>query len=117
MSTKNVKNIVEVIQLAAAASNAYDLSRADGKIDFKDALNVLPVVPFIDPAVQDIKEVLPEFEDLDQAELDLIVVELGKVGHLGDKVVILKAVKSVLTALHANYQAYLDIRAIKGAQA
>jgi len=52
------KDTKEVLSLVFALMKAYDLSKQDdGKIDFKDVTNFLPIVFLVGPAFSDIKNV------------------------------------------------------------
>ncbi len=104
---RDVKNIVEIIKFGAAASGSYDAAKADGKFDAQDLVHLLAVVPLVEPAVKDAKDVIAEFEDLDAEELALIVSELQKVSIIGNEAELLNKIRVCLVAARANYDVYL----------
>jgi hypothetical protein len=83
---KGVTNTLEVIALGAALTSAIVNSREDGEVNAADLVNLIGVVPHVQPALEDISEVPEELKDLDEAELGLILDRVKEVvGQVGDE--------------------------------
>ena len=82
---KSITNTLEVISLGAALTSAVVTSREDGSINAADLVNLIGVVPHIQPALEDISEVPEELKDIDEAELGLILDRVKEiVGQVSD---------------------------------
>lgn len=110
-----IKDVVEVIQLAAGISKAIDAAKADGKIDLADAGHLFPVIPLLEPAITDVDQVLKQLGDVDDEEFKVLESELAKVGFIGNKAEILYGVKVHLLAAKANYEVFVFWKARQGA--
>lgn len=111
-----IKDVVELIQLGAAVSVAVENAKKDdGKIDLRDLPHLLPVIPFIGPAVENVDQVLKQLGDVDDEEFAKLSGELAKISIIGSKPEVLAVVSAVLSALKANYEAYKAIQALKAA--
>lgn len=104
---KDITNIVEIVKLVGAMSSAYDGAKADGKVDINDLVQLLPVIPYVEPAIKDAGQVIPELEDLSAPELDLLMAELAKVSIIGSKIEVLNKVRASLEAVRALYNVYV----------
>ena len=86
---KGVSNTLEVIALGASLTSAVVNSREDGEVNAADLVNLIGVVPLIQPAFEDISEIPEELKDLDEAELGLILDRVREiVGDVGDEKVV-----------------------------
>lgn len=65
---KGIQNILEMLDLLLTAEGIVVSSLSDGKIDFKDAGELLKLIPVAGPAIKDVKEIWPELIDLDKEE-------------------------------------------------
>lgn len=95
MDTKNTK---ELIGLVIKTANAIKDAGADGKIDIADIGLILPLIPAIGPAVENIASVPAELADMDQAEaqelIDMVKNDL-KIGDEHTKNIIAASLKLV----------------------
>ena len=65
---KEVKEIKDVLKLIIGAIKGYQAAKADGKLDWADMSQFMPVFPLIQPAIENISEIPAEFKDLDSEE-------------------------------------------------
>lgn len=111
MSEVKAKLGIEHLKLiCVAGGQVYDAiqkSKADGKIDFNDLGNFVPVLIQIKPLIDGGKFYLPEFQDLDQAEIDELMLAVAEAvpGLKGAAPIILR-IKASLNLLRAGYEAY-----------
>ena len=101
-----ISNTLEIVAFGVALAKAIDEAKKDdGKIDLKDIGKLFPVAPLVVPMINGIDQVPKEFSDLDQAELDLLMAEAGKIlGESGAKTVL--RVKAALKFAAAGYELY-----------
>lgn len=71
------KNLSEVIDVVIALFKAGKLAIADGKVDVKDLLLLMEVLPKLPAAVADIDEVPSEVAALDEAAYSELVAKIA----------------------------------------
>jgi dihydroorotate dehydrogenase len=80
-------NTDEVLAAIVEGIKGYKAASSDGKLDWTDFGYLMPVMAKLGPAVEDIKEVIPELKDLDSAEGAALIAKLASLsGEAGDKV-------------------------------
>lgn len=71
METKkkyDVKNTKEMLDLVLGGVSVVVLAKADGKIDLNDAVLLIGLFPKVKPALDDMKMIPKELDDLDTVE-------------------------------------------------
>lgn len=109
---KTVKESKEVIALVIATANAINDARADGKIDYKDTALILPIIPKIGPAIDNIGEVPAELADLDPTEAAELVAQLQSDLNIGSDEV-KQLIGSSLKWIAATVQVLNDVKGLK----
>lgn len=102
-----IEHLKQVCISGGMVYDAIQKSKADGKLDFNDLGNFLPLIVQIKPLIDGGKYYLPEFEDLDQDEIDQLMVAVGEAvpGLKGAAPIILR-IKASLKLLQVGYEAY-----------
>lgn len=102
-----VQNVVEIIQFGAAVAKAIkEAKENDGKIDFKDVGLLFPVAPLVVPMIDGIGQVPKELGDLDDAELAVLLAEVGKALGAESHAKLALQIKAGLKFAHAGYEFY-----------
>ena len=74
---RGIEEVKDVLDFMFSFIEAVGKARADGEMSWSDARHFIDPVKKLFEAVEDIEEVLPEIEDLDETEYDELV-EYGK---------------------------------------
>lgn len=102
-----VQNVVEIIQFGAAVAKAIKEAKAnDGKITFADVGLLFPVAPLVVPMIDGIGQVPKELGDLDDAELAVLLAEVGKALGAENNAKLALQIKAGLKFAHAGYEFY-----------
>jgi hypothetical protein len=72
MSAQGIQDIIDLFDLIDGALDAFIAAKADGSIDWKDALKFLKLYDEIKAAVAGLQNLLPQVKDLDGAELEVV---------------------------------------------
>lgn len=64
-----VKETLEVLDLGFSLVNAVKEAQSDGKINFLDAIHLIPVMPKVDAAITEIATVPSELGELDEQDV------------------------------------------------
>lgn len=97
-----IQNTKEVFDLVLAGVDVVVKSKEDGKIDARDLQHLFILIPYVQPALDDISEVPAELLDLDTGEgAELLTKVMAKltVDSARARLIIEKAVKAVVSAL------------------
>ena len=70
---RGIEEIKDVLDFMFSFIEAVGKARADGEMSWGDARHFIDPVRKLFDAVEDIEEVLPEIEDLDESEYDELV--------------------------------------------
>lgn len=101
-----VQNALEVVRFGVALAEAIEKAKADGKLGLEDLGLLFPMAPLVVPMIDGIGQVPKELGDLDQAELELLIAEAGKIlGGANAKTIV--KVKAALAFAHAGYGLYV----------
>ena len=94
----------------SAGGKIYDAikkSQADGKLDFNDLGNFLPLVTMIKPLIDGGSYYIPEFKDLDSDEISVLMAVLAAENpELKGSAPLILRIKASLNLLKAGYEAY-----------
>jgi hypothetical protein len=103
-----IKNLKEVVELAAVGYDGVIKAKADGKIDISDIGYAMPIFQAIGPALADIGEVIPEAKDLSEPEIkELILAVQVKAPSLATEAETFVKVTAILNLLRAGKDCYL----------
>jgi hypothetical protein len=110
MEPKGIKNILEVLDLILAGVDVGVSVAKDGKVGADDLYHLMKLVPVVGPAIEEVKEVAPEFLDLDGEEGKQIVA------HVASKLAVedAKAKAIVLASMDVLLSGHKLFLAIKG---
>ena len=70
---RGIEEVKDVLDFMFSFIEAVGKARADGEMSWSDARHFIDPVKKLFEAVEDIEEVLPEIEDLDETEYDELV--------------------------------------------
>jgi hypothetical protein len=70
---KGIKETKELLRFVFSLTNAIKESYSDGDLDFWDAKNFVEPLSMLGDALDNIDEVLPELQDLDENEISELV--------------------------------------------
>lgn len=94
-----IENLKELVTLGAGLHRAYNAAKADGKIDFADTGHLIPLIPVINPALQDIDKVDDEIKDLDANEAEQLLVHArNELNYLGEDDKLLEIIVTFIAA-------------------
>ena len=107
---KDIKNTKEIVSLVSALVQAYISAKSDGKIDLNDIAFLIGILPRLNPAIDDIKEVTGELKDLDESETKEVVNAIKDiVGELADE----KCIELAEEAIKIGIAAYEIVKILK----
>jgi hypothetical protein len=77
----DIHNTKEVLVLVLKTGDGVKKSLEDGKFEATDAVNFMPLIPLLQPAIEGASEIPSELKDLDAQEtqelVDLVAKDLG----------------------------------------
>lgn len=96
---KGIGSILSMLDLVLVTVDIGVSAAADGKVDFKDASELLKLIPVAGPAVSQAKEIWPELLDLDGEEGKAIVAHVASklvIGNEKAKAIVLASLEFLL---------------------
>jgi hypothetical protein len=103
----DIKNLKEVVVMAARGANGVIQAKKDGKIDAADIGYLIPLAQAIGPAIEGIDQVIPEMKDLSEAELkELLEAVKTEVPSLAEEAKLMLQVEACLKLVGAAKGVY-----------
>jgi hypothetical protein len=108
----DIKNTKEAVVLCLKVGGAVKKSYDDGSFSATDLGNFFPVIPYVQPALEDISLIPSEIKDLDIEEgNELVGLIAADLGVLASAPKLVGQINAALKAIKANVEFYQTIKA------
>jgi len=106
----SVKETKEVLRFALAGYQAYKGAIEDGKIGFEDIGQLMVIVPYVGPAIQDVALIPKELVELDAADAKDLIDYAGSILPGVVEARLVQIINACLTGVVSFLQAYVLIK-------
>jgi hypothetical protein len=107
----DIKNTKEAVVLTLKAGGAVKKSYEDGEFNASDLGNFFPVIPYVQPALEDMSLIPGELKDLDTQEgeelLSMVAADLGEIANAPK---LISQINAALKAIKANIEFYKTLK-------